>query len=217
MEKSSTADPTSLEAIQRSIAYHSTGRLPRFTKPRHPAPVLPAPTRPIELGGRDAPHLSSPQHQHEVRALNKTLAPAGYRWCKGCRMAVPLDRFRVQRAPVDGMGADTYAGRCIECSKAFKREVSPDVRRSSHQRRAYGLLAGQYDAMVREQGGVCAICGKPPTAEQGKTSRLFVDHCHATGAVRGLLCQPCNTALGLFRDEPETLRAAIEYLARSRQ
>lgn len=178
---------------------------------------LPPPTDPFTVGGPLVPHLSSPEHQHEVRALNKILMAGGYRWYKGCRMAVPLDRFRVIEAIPRRKQPQTYAGRCKECSKALQRAVDPEVRRSRHQRRKYGLLIGQYDAMVREQGGVCAICGNPPAAEQGKASRLYVDHCHASGAVRGLLCQPCNTALGLFRDDTETLGRAIEYLARARQ
>lgn len=63
--------------------------------------------------------------------------------------------------------------------------------------------------MLERQGGVCAICKEKP-----KNGRLAIDHLHGTDKVRGLLCSPCNTALGLFKDDPERLAAAIEYLKR---
>ena len=62
--------------------------------------------------------------------------------------------------------------------------------------------------MLGAQNGRCAICGRPETEAGG----LAVDHCHATGKVRGLLCTLCNTALGKFRDRTDILRAAIRYL-----
>lgn len=58
--------------------------------------------------------------------------------------------------------------------------------------------------MLAEQGGVCAICRAAPAAH--------VDHDHATGAVRALLCFNCNGGLGQFRDDPDTLREAAEYV-----
>jgi hypothetical protein len=63
--------------------------------------------------------------------------------------------------------------------------------------------------MFATQGGVCAICSAP---DESLKKRLCVDHCHTTGAVRGLLCDNCNTALGKFRDNADTLRRAITYL-----
>jgi len=65
--------------------------------------------------------------------------------------------------------------------------------------------------MLAHQGGVCAICKRAP--QDGKM--LCVDHCHLTGAVRGLLCSNCNSALAFFREEPDALRAAIAYLRRA--
>lgn len=73
--------------------------------------------------------------------------------------------------------------------------------------RTFGLGPNEYERMLAEQSGLCAICSLPP----GETA-LAVDHDHETGAVRGLLCSRCNMALGGFRDSPEILTAALEYL-----
>lgn len=59
-------------------------------------------------------------------------------------------------------------------------------------------------------GGRCMICGEPPAP--GKRG-LAVDHCHASGHVRGVVCQPCNVGLGGFRDRIDLLHAAIGYLS----
>jgi hypothetical protein len=72
----------------------------------------------------------------------------------------------------------------------------------------YGLSSAELAALL-EQHSVCAIC---KTASWGKKGPV-VDHDHATGAVRGILCSHCNMGLGRFRDDPAILRAALEYLA----
>lgn len=97
-----------------------------------------------------------------------------------------------------------------------KRQADPEFRRkvrAANHRKAYGIEPEEFDAMVAKQGGVCAICGLPPRGK-GNGKHLHVDHCHVSGPVRGLLCSPCNTALGLFDDNSERLQAAIRYLER---
>jgi hypothetical protein len=73
----------------------------------------------------------------------------------------------------------------------------------------YGIPAAEVDRLRAEQGYRCAICGRH---EDQLPRGLFVDHDHVSGLVRALLCQSCNTALGLLDDSPEALRAAIRYL-----
>ncbi|MFI6356976.1 endonuclease VII domain-containing protein [Streptomyces sp. NPDC050743] len=77
--------------------------------------------------------------------------------------------------------------------------------------RQYGADADTIRAMWESQGRRCAIC-RAAIAE-----RFNVDHCHASSKIRGLLCLQCNTGLGLFADTPERLRAAADYLDRSRE
>lgn len=85
--------------------------------------------------------------------------------------------------------------------------------RGSWLRRNYGIELADFERLMEQQGGVCAICGAlPPT---GYYKQLAVDHCHETGAVRGLLCSDCNRGLGIFRDNPGRLERAAEYLRSS--
>lgn len=73
----------------------------------------------------------------------------------------------------------------------------------------YGITLDQYNAMLEQQGGGCAICGAA-TNKNGKA--LFVDHCHDTGKVRGILCYRCNTGLGSFKDNAVLVAKAVSYL-----
>lgn len=73
------------------------------------------------------------------------------------------------------------------------------------------LTPAEFDVLLQQQGGRCAICRKEDTG-RSESSRLAIDHCHKTTVVRGLLCHRCNTMIGLAMDSVETLRAAIAYL-----
>jgi len=73
-------------------------------------------------------------------------------------------------------------------------------------KRKYHLTVEQYEALIRKQGGVCAVCKR----HTGK--HLHVDHDHATGKVRGLLCPTCNSALGHAKDSVSILEGLIKYL-----
>lgn len=146
--------------------------------------------------------------------------------CTRCGETKPIDDYWNQRARPDGK-----APWCKACQAAWKAEyrqknreaeLAKDRERSRRwrarndkseqtRRLLYGMSPGQYDQMLADQGGVCAICGKAPTGT-GSRSKLRVDHCHTSGRVRGLLCNSCNLAVGNFRDDPEIMRKAIEYL-----
>jgi hypothetical protein len=86
--------------------------------------------------------------------------------------------------------------------------------------RAAGVDATRYQEMLREQGGVCAICGQTERhcdGLSGKLKDLAVDHDHVTGAIRALLCSACNTAIGLFNDDIALLAKAQSYVLYHRQ
>lgn len=74
--------------------------------------------------------------------------------------------------------------------------------------KSYGLSEGDYDWM--NSRNICWICGEPPSEDR----KLAIDHEHASGIVRGLLCHRCNQALGLFKDSEQNLERALDYLKR---
>ena len=76
-----------------------------------------------------------------------------------------------------------------------------------------GCSPEMYEKLLKEQNGLCAICH----GTNYDSRRLAVDHCKKTKKVRGLLCQRCNTALGLFKDKIELLESALSYLIKSKE
>jgi hypothetical protein len=78
----------------------------------------------------------------------------------------------------------------------------------------YGVEIEEYQAMLDAQAGKCAICKKGETSlhQNGSIKSLAVDHCHETGAIRGLLCFRCNMMIGYAQDDPERLLKGAAYL-----
>lgn len=111
--------------------------------------------------------------------------------------------FRCQRRRAERYFTSPRGRICATCQKKSRSKASHEAR----VRATYGLLPGEYDQLLEAQGGRCAICGGT------RRQRLSVDHCHATGLVRGLLCRMCNgRLLTASKDRPEVLRAAAAYL-----
>lgn len=79
--------------------------------------------------------------------------------------------------------------------------------RVQNLRRRYGIGVEAYEALLAAQNGKCAICGRLP-----RMRRLAVDHDHQTGRIRGLLCMPCNMALGKLGDDVAGVTKALNYL-----
>jgi hypothetical protein len=109
---------------------------------------------------------------------------------------------------------------CRMCCREYRTLHSKTPRGKRERRRAaikynFKLREDEYLAMMATQHGLCAICHRPETKVlHGHIPALQIDHDHATGKVRGLLCWACNSALGKFEDDPERLRAAAAYLER---
>ena len=89
----------------------------------------------------------------------------------------------------------TYAEKSKEKRQIWQREYR------------YGLSHDVFTRMLNEQSSSCKICER-----SFEGTKVFVDHCHATGSVRGLLCPSCNTALGLIKDDLLWLKRAKTYL-----
>lgn len=159
--------------------------------------------------------------------------------CPGCSLVKPMDMFVALSSGRSGFGP-----RCKSCHAATNKSLKDSninareaayacVRRWRLEKMAqdpesfrrnvwdgslkarFGITSDQYEAMLKAQGGVCAICKKPETARHndGRVRRLSVDHDHRTLRVRSLLCSRCNIAIGSFLENQHSLAAAIKYLS----
>ena len=132
------------------------------------------------------------------------------RICRICHVTQPVTEFYLQRR------SGTWRVRhCKTCDKkrvkAWNEQNRPRRRAAGRRylyKKTYGISAAEKDRMEREQNGLCAICRQTC----GMRTALSVDHDHRSGAIRGLLCHRCNLALGLFREDANLLRQALEYL-----
>lgn len=133
--------------------------------------------------------------------------PEGMGYCTKCDSYKPLDDFLDSKEGFNGKNPH-----CRECRRAYNEKTR--ARRALRmKRRNYGVSETEYLAMWEQQGGVCAICGKPETkVHKGAPVLMAVDHNHQTGKVRGLLCYVCNLGLGIFRDDRDLIQRAVDYL-----
>lgn len=127
-----------------------------------------------------------PEKVEHAGGLCRPCYQAGYR---GPRASCHPDKKRV----AFDLCQDCYNNLPVNKARSIKKR----------RLRKYGLSDEQYQTMLDNQDGKCAICGDVPTA---------VDHDHSTGLVRGLLCHSCNAGLGHFRDSPSLLEKAARYI-----
>jgi len=145
--------------------------------------------------------------------------------CLDCRIAKPLSEYHRHNATKDRH--QVICKPCMSARNRIWKTRNPEklaayernrprkpaaVRRDEQLRREYGIDLARYDELVKQQRGLCAICQEAPMPVPGKEIALYVDHCHTTNKVRGLLCQNCNFAIGHMKDDVARLRAAIAYL-----
>jgi len=134
--------------------------------------------------------------------------PDNKKKCSSCKKVKPLSEFTKNKRQDDGL-----AVQCKGCINLRNRTVWREKNRVRMMGRNFGISLEDYDKMWDAQGGLCAICGMPETAKmRGVIKYLAVDHDHATGQIRGLLCQCCNAGLGYFEDNQANLLKAIQYL-----
>ena len=142
---------------------------------------------------------------------------------KPCRTCGSTDRYKSgncrpcsvkSKKDFNERNPDRNRQSCRAWYKANKHKAKTYYRSNKRNRflyllkRNYGLTLETYEAMLKSQKGACDICRKPFSGPP------FVDHCHKTGLVRGLLCRGCNTGLGFFQDDPLRLVAAAVRLCK---
>lgn len=140
--------------------------------------------------------------------------------CTRCRHHKSLEAYYVATLNVRRHRRHSWCKLCFAQASVEDQKARPDVHRKRardgrrrQKLRMFGLTEESFAELSARQGDVCAICSKPEPTQ----AKLVMDHDHATGQFRGLLCSLCNPAIGLMRDEPETLRAAADYLERFHQ
>jgi hypothetical protein len=124
--------------------------------------------------------------------------------CIKCAEEKPRDAFGRNPGKLNGLQS-----RCRECDRKLKAQ-DPDKRRWDQIKRLYGLSKEGFMVLWQSQQGRCEICSDHLSLD--RKGGFATDHNHLTGEVRGLLCKPCNHALGLFKDSPSVLEAATVYL-----
>jgi hypothetical protein len=140
--------------------------------------------------------------------------------CTSCKEVKPLAEFSIVKT---GKRTGNPFPKCKVCRNKInkeRKERDPSIYRRiewpSKLKRLYGITVDQYYSMLESQGGGCAICEtKVPSSRKRKYASIemfFVDHCHTTGKVRGLLCSRCNRGIGFFDDSIDKLNSAVNYL-----
>jgi Recombination endonuclease VII len=143
--------------------------------------------------------------------------------CTACGLDKPLTQFWKKATPRKD-GTHAYQSCCKECGTAQRLDIyhnkggkeAQKKRSFKNNLKKYGITPENYQELFKQQEGKCAICSSSEVSVARRSYNLFVDHDHATGKVRGLLCHHCNAGLGHYRDNTETLKKAIEYLNANR-
>lgn len=131
----------------------------------------------------------------------------------GTHFRAEQEKYRVaveRRCPCGAVPVNrTGVPNCAACRSASKQRQA-----RARNLRPYGLQIADYERMLADQDGQCAICDR---TDPGHGHIVFVvDHCHETGRIRGLLCRNCNSAIGLLGDDPKMIRRAATYIERNR-
>jgi Recombination endonuclease VII len=123
-----------------------------------------------------------------------------FRRCTKCDRLLPREQFPNVKRKV-----------CEDCFPLYQQEQRAKQMKSQRNKKGVRTTVA---ALLAAQENRCAICGSQ--GENGVRKGLVLDHDHATGCIRGMLCLQCNSGLGQFRDSPELLAAAIQYLQEHR-
>ena len=155
-----------------------------------------------------------------------------YKTCLSCSESLPVTSYHKDKSRKSGLRETCKSCRCkhpegdlekqcLACNDTFlvtsrfgkAQKYCGETCQKLHIR--YGISEYEYEDMLLSCNNKCMICGEQEKSKDkrtGKTYALAIDHCHEIGKVRGLLCAACNTGIGLFKDNVDQLKNAIDYL-----
>lgn len=192
----------------------------------------------VACRGGEAARRRDERRRRELQDVEIDVA-SGIKMCSQCRFTLPADRFHVDKKRPDGRfpyckqcrlertgktnpERDRYQNEYDFLTVVKAHRNATEVRRDYYLKRHYGITTADYERILKDQGGGCAICHVAPEESTHGSSRkyLHVDHdhscCSATVScgrcVRGLLCGRCNNAIGHFNDDRPLIRSALAYL-----
>lgn len=129
-----------------------------------------------------------------------------HKTCTKCKKSKPKSEFHKDAQKSDGLRF--WCKACAVENVKQHNKTNPKLTKHRHKvndlKRYYGLSYQEYESMLLQQKGCCAICKL--------SSKLVVDHSHLTGQVRKLLCNRCNLVLGSVKEDVALLKDMIEYL-----
>jgi hypothetical protein len=131
-------------------------------------------------------------------------------YCKSCRKLIHRAYRDTDkgRATFNRCSREYYRRHKRQVLRKCKKQYAKEGRQKWYQlKRQFGIDQEDYMWLLSQQNGVCAVCEKPPGSRH-----LAVDHDHKTNKIRGLLCSNCNAGIGMLRDDPKILLAAVSYL-----
>lgn len=145
-----------------------------------------------------------------ARRMAHKVAVGPTKQCRSCGATKSIYEFsRNAHAPDDRVNACKPCASAASVAHARKKPKTKEQQWAAMVWFQYRMRPIDYFTLLERQRGMCAICRTPP--QPGK--RLVVDHNHTTKAIRGLLCNGCNSGLGYFKDNPTACRNASDYLA----
>ena len=135
--------------------------------------------------------------------------------CIGCNCIKSKSEFRKQAIHADGL--NKHCNDCIESKNRHKKprkKVTYEKNREYNLKKKFGMTLDDFNKILNNQFGGCAICGdvSPAPVRSDQRHGFVVDHCHETGVVRAILCQSCNKAIGFLREDPTIAQRTADYL-----
>ena len=136
------------------------------------------------------------------------------KYCPSCGKTKSDKAFAKNRSRKNGLSSH-----CKACHSDRYYKLDAETNKRYQLKRYYGITFEEYEGIYQDQNGDCAICGKSVTllGTRNVKDGAHVDHDHATGSIRGLLCHNCNAGIGYLRDSTDLMSRAIDYLDKGKE